>query len=78
MLRGKDVQETEALKRQGLSIRAIGRLTGYDRKTISKFKNCVRSGLFTMPATSFFWDHRRERHRPGRRRVAPVQNPPPH
>ena len=36
MLRGKDVQEIEDLKRQGLSIRAISRLTGYDRKTISK------------------------------------------
>ena len=37
MLRGKDVQEIEELKRQGLSIRAISRLTGYDRKTISKY-----------------------------------------
>ncbi len=37
MLRGKDVQEIEELKRQGLSIRAIGRLTGYDRKTIRKY-----------------------------------------
>lgn len=37
MLRGKDVQEVEELKRQGLSIRAIGRLTGYDRKTIRKY-----------------------------------------
>ena len=37
MLRGKDVQEVEELKRQGLSIRAISRLTGYDRKTIRKY-----------------------------------------
>ena len=31
------MQEIEELKRQGLSIRAISRLTGYDRKTISKY-----------------------------------------
>jgi len=31
------VQEIEELKRQGLSIRAISRLTGYDRKTIRKY-----------------------------------------
>lgn len=37
MLRGKDVQEIEELKRQGLSIRAISRLTGYCRKTIRKY-----------------------------------------
>jgi transposase len=37
VLRGKDVQEIEELKRQGLSIRAISRLTGYDRRTISKY-----------------------------------------
>ena len=37
MLRGKDVQELEELKRQGLSIRAISRLTGYDRKTVRKY-----------------------------------------
>ena len=36
-MRGKDVQEIEELKRQGLSIRAISRLIGYDRKTISKY-----------------------------------------
>jgi transposase len=34
---GRDVQEIEELKRQGLSIRAISRLTGYDRKTISRY-----------------------------------------
>ena len=37
MLRGKDVHEIEELKRQGLSVRAISRLTGYDRKTIRKY-----------------------------------------
>ena len=37
MLRGKDVQELEELKRQGLSIRAISKLTGYDRKTVRKY-----------------------------------------
>jgi transposase len=37
VLRGKDVQEVEELKRQGVSIRAISRLTGYDRKTIRKY-----------------------------------------
>lgn len=37
MLRGKDVQELEELKRQGLSIGAISRLTGYDRKTVRKY-----------------------------------------
>ena len=31
------MQEIEELKRQGLSIRAISRLTGYDRKTVSKY-----------------------------------------
>jgi transposase len=37
VLRGKDVQDLQELKRQGLSIRAISRLTGYDRKTIRKY-----------------------------------------
>jgi transposase len=37
VLRGKDVQDIEELKRQGLSIRAVSRLTGYDRKTIRKY-----------------------------------------
>jgi transposase len=37
VLRGIDVQEIEELKRQGVSIRAISRLTGYDRKTIRKY-----------------------------------------
>ena len=37
MLRGRDVEEVIELKRQGLSIRAISRLTGYDRKTIGGY-----------------------------------------
>jgi hypothetical protein len=37
LLRGKDVQEMEGLKRQGLSIQAISELTGYDRKTVRKY-----------------------------------------
>ena len=37
MLRGNDVEDLEELKRQGLSIRAISRLTGLDRKTIQKY-----------------------------------------
>lgn len=37
MLRGRDVDEVVELKRQGLSIRAISRLTGYDRKTIRRY-----------------------------------------
>ena len=37
LLRGKDVHEIEELKRQGLSIKAISKLTGCDRKTIRKY-----------------------------------------
>lgn len=37
MLRGKDVQEIEGLKRQGLSLQAISELTGFDRKTVRKY-----------------------------------------
>jgi transposase len=37
VFRGKDVEEISELKREGLSIRAISRLTGYDRKTISRY-----------------------------------------
>lgn len=37
MFRRKDVEEINELKREGLSIRAISRLTGYDRKTISRY-----------------------------------------
>lgn len=37
MLRGRDVEEINEFKRQGLSIRAISRLTGYDRGTIARY-----------------------------------------
>jgi len=37
VLRGRDVQDYEELKRQGLSIRAISQLTGYCRKTVRKY-----------------------------------------
>ena len=37
MLRGRDVDEIKELRREGLSIRAISLLTGYDRKTISRY-----------------------------------------
>jgi transposase len=37
LLRGKDVQELRELQRQGVSIQAISRLTGWDRKTIRKY-----------------------------------------
>ena len=37
MLRVKDVQEVRELQRQGVSIQAISKLTGWDRKTIRKF-----------------------------------------
>lgn len=37
MLRGKDVQEVAEMKRQGMSIQAISKLLGYDRKTVRKY-----------------------------------------
>ena len=37
MLRGRDVDEVIELKRQGLSVRKISHLTGYDRKTIRRY-----------------------------------------
>ncbi len=37
LFRGKDVEEINQLKREGLSILAISNLTGYDRKTIRKY-----------------------------------------
>jgi transposase len=37
LFRGKDVDEINQLKREGLSILAISNLTGYDRKTIRKY-----------------------------------------
>lgn len=37
MLRGGDVHDIQAFKRQGLSIQQISQLTGYDRKTVRKY-----------------------------------------
>src|SRR5260370_37279130 len=37
LLRGRDVQERKDLKRQGMSIKAISELAGWDRKTIRKY-----------------------------------------
>lgn len=37
MFRGRDVEEISELKPEGLSVRAISRLTGYSRGTISKY-----------------------------------------
>lgn len=37
MLRGGDVEELLELKREGLSVRQISRLTGYDRKTVQRY-----------------------------------------
>jgi transposase len=36
-LREKDVQDIDELRRQGLSIQAIGSMTGFDRKTVRKY-----------------------------------------
>jgi len=49
VLRGRDVQEIEELKRQGLSIRAISRLTGYDRENHPRVSDPARSstGVWT-------------------------------
>lgn len=43
MLRGRDVKGLEELKREGLSLRAISRLTGLDRKAIHRY--LIRPGL---------------------------------
>lgn len=37
MLRGKDVEEIEELRRQGLSVKRISSLLGMDRKTVRKY-----------------------------------------
>jgi transposase len=37
VLRGREVQELKELQRQGMSIQAIRKLTGWDRKTIRKY-----------------------------------------
>ena len=54
MLRRRDVDEIKELKREGLSIRAISRLTGFDRKTIGRFfVGTVRqAGLRTQTGTA--------------------------
>jgi transposase len=49
LLRGKDVQEIEELKRQGLSINAISKLTGNDRKTIRKYLGEPKAELVYGP-----------------------------
>ena len=46
LFRGKEVQEINELKRDGLSIQAISELTGYDRKTIRKYLWPRRVGLY--------------------------------
>ena len=59
MFRGKDVQEIDELKREGLSIRAISRLTGYGRKTISKYLIRPEGGRSTdrEPGNGANWNH---------------------
>jgi transposase len=52
VLRGRDVDEVVELKRQGLSIRAISRLTGYDRKTISRYLAAPESRPVYGPRSS--------------------------
>ena len=37
MLRGKDVNDIAEMKRQGLSVRAISAMTGFDRKTVRNY-----------------------------------------
>ena len=37
LFRGKDVEDIKELKREGLSIQAIGQITAFDRKTIRKY-----------------------------------------
>ena len=37
LLRGRDVYEITELKREGLSVKSIGELLGYDRKTVRKY-----------------------------------------
>jgi len=37
VLRGRDLQEFMEMKREGLSVQAISKLTGYDRKTVRKY-----------------------------------------
>ena len=44
MLRGKDVEDINEFKRQGLSVRAISLLTGYNRRTIARYLRNPASG----------------------------------
>jgi transposase len=37
VFRGRDVQEFMEMKREGLSVQAISKLTGYGRKTVHKY-----------------------------------------
>ena len=37
LAKGREVQELKELQRQGMSIQAISKLTGWDRKTIRKY-----------------------------------------
>jgi transposase len=41
LLRERDVQELKELQRQGMSIQAISKLTGWDRKTIRKYMQAL-------------------------------------
>ena len=52
MLRRRDVDEFIELKRQGLSVRAISRLTGYGRTTISRYLSGPTSRPVYGPRTS--------------------------
>ena len=59
MLRGRDVHDMDELKRQGLSIRAISRLTGHCRKTITKYLRGPRAFPSTGgdPQSTVSWRH---------------------
>jgi transposase len=52
VLRRRDVDEFIELKRQGLSVRAISRLTGYGRTTISRYLSGPTSRPVYGPRTS--------------------------
>jgi len=71
VLRGRDVDQVIELKRQGLSIRAISRLTGYHRATIVRYLQAPSTRPVygpRVPAVSkleSFKDYLRERLRAG-------------
>ena len=48
------MHEIEELKRQGLSIRAISRLTGFDRKTIRKYLDQPEAAPISRDGTCFW------------------------